>query len=190
MLFGKIFTTFAALATTFGLYHHGILSGPSFSDRSIKTPGRVVDDVAIPGLNMRKLTVEFYANGTNMVRDMRFSRLSRFSDDPCIGDNVTLCYSPNDSEDIAVENGTLTCAPTDTITTVAVYLVYTLMFVAAFCAAFLAYSYAGIATWLLLSGALIYLVYLGISGDPAGALYLGLCLSPFPYVMSRNRPPS
>ena len=183
MLFGKIFTTFAALATTIGLYHHGILSGPSFSDRSIKTPGRVLDVIRISYSNMRKLTVEFYANDTKMVRDMHFGILLH-GDDPCVGDDVTVCYSPNDTEDIAVENGTLTCAPTDTITTLAVYLVYTLMFVAAFCAAFLAYSYAGIATWLLLSGALIYLVILGISGDPKQALIFGLLFSPFPYGLS------
>ena len=77
------------------------------------------------------LTVEYFANGTKIVRDMHFRRLFA-ADSPSVGDKVTLCYSPNDNDDIAVENGKLTCAPPDPITLVAVYIAHALKFLAAF----------------------------------------------------------
>ena len=177
MLFGKIFTTFAAFATTIGLYHRGIIPGPSFNDRSIRTSGHVLDVVESPDFPKRRgeLTVEFYVNDTKLVKDLPISKLL-FVNIPIKGENVTLCYSLHDIEDIAVENGKLTCEPLDPITTVAVYTVHTLIFAATLCAAFLAFSFPTVPVGSLLLGTPFYLVTLGISGDPGLALSMGLCL--------------
>ena len=123
--------------------------------------------------NMYNLTVEYFANDTKIVRNMQFCRLFA-ADSPSVGDKVTLCYSPNDTDDIAVENGKLTCAPPDPITFVAVYIAHTFKFVAAFCAvslALLVCSFPIVPIVILLLVTSIYIVVLGFTGDPGAALF-------------------
>ena len=119
------------------------------------------------------LTVEYFANDTKIVRDMHFRRLFA-ADSPSVGDKVTLCYSPNDTDDIAVENGKLTCAPPDPITFVAVYIAHALKFVAAFSTVYLAFlvcSFPIVPIVILLLVTSIYIVVLGFTGDPGAALF-------------------
>lgn len=175
MLFGRIFTTFAAFATTIGLYHRGIISGPSFSNRSMRTEGHVVDIFELPFTESVYVGIEFDIDSKKWVKEMPRYDIWTAGRAPRIGDQILFCYSPNDVEDIAIVSGNkFTCAPPDAITSVAIYIVHTLKFLAIVCAAFLAFSFPEVSTGLLVLGTLIYLVSLGISGNQGTAIFFGV----------------
>lgn len=161
---------------------------PAFSNRSQKTMGRIVDifklpfsdDSIYPSVFVK---IEFYANHQKRVKEIsRGNFINKRL--PRVGDKFTLCYNPDDVEDVAVErNNKLNCAPPDAITTLAVYLVRLLVFLITFFIAYLAFRLIGISTCLILSGGLVYLVFIGLTGIHSLALiFAGIC-SPIPVVI-------
>lgn len=192
MLFtAKTFAIFAAIVaftTTVTLFTQSFLPMPAFSNRSQKTMGRIVDifklpfsdDSIYPSVFVK---IEFYANHQKRVKEIsRGNFINKRL--PRVGDKFTLCYNPDDVEDVAVErNNKLNCAPPDAITTLAVYLVRLLVFLITFFIAYLAFRLIGISTCLILSGGLVYLVFIGLTGIHSLALiFAGIC-SPIPVVI-------